>query len=82
MRRPICFLAAVLFFLAPELRAEVTRLHEEGQGQQTVAHAAESLLVAERAAVAVVLLVGSREDGPRGAERATAAVAAAPPARC
>ena len=32
------------------LRAEVTRLHEEGQGQQTVAHAAESLLVAERAA--------------------------------
>lgn len=32
------------------LRAEVTRLHDEGEGQQTVAHAAESLLVAERAA--------------------------------
>lgn len=33
-----------------ELRAEVARLHGEGQAQQTVAHTAESLLVAERAA--------------------------------
>ena len=32
------------------LRAEVARLHSEGQTQQTVAHTAESLLVAERAA--------------------------------
>lgn len=33
-----------------ELRAEVARLRAEGQEQQTVAHSAESLLVAERAA--------------------------------
>jgi hypothetical protein len=33
-----------------ELRAEVDRLRVEGQEQQTVAHTAESLLVAERAA--------------------------------
>lgn len=33
-----------------QLRAEVTRLREEGNEQQTVAHTAESLLVAERAA--------------------------------
>lgn len=33
-----------------ELRAEVARLRTEGQEQQTVAHSAESLLVAERAA--------------------------------
>lgn len=32
------------------LRAEVARLHSEGQTQQTVAHTAESLLVTERAA--------------------------------
>lgn len=33
-----------------QLRAEVTRLRDEGNEQQTVAHSAESLLVAERAA--------------------------------
>lgn len=33
-----------------KLRAEVTRLHEASQEQQTGAHTAESLLVAERAA--------------------------------
>ena len=33
-----------------QLRAEVARLRSEGQEQQTVAHTAESLLVAERAA--------------------------------
>ena len=33
-----------------QLRAEVDRLRAEGQEQQTVAHTAESLLVAERAA--------------------------------
>ncbi len=33
-----------------QLRAEVTRLRSEGDEQQTVAHTAESLLVAERAA--------------------------------
>lgn len=33
-----------------QLRAEVTRLRDENQERQTVAHAAESLLVAERAA--------------------------------
>jgi hypothetical protein len=33
-----------------QLRAEVTRLRDEGSEQHTVAHAAETLLVAERAA--------------------------------
>lgn len=33
-----------------QLRAEVTRLRDEGQEQQTVAHTSESLLMAERAA--------------------------------
>lgn len=33
-----------------QLRAEVTRLRDEGNEQQTVAHTAESLLMAERAA--------------------------------
>lgn len=37
------------------LRAEVERLQSEGQAQQTVAHTAESLLVAERTAKEVLM---------------------------